>query len=80
MTQESDDFKKTASVVVDQVNHVNDSAISYKEEYGIKPTPEELAKYLDVTEDYILDTMQMSGYLIETIDFDTPINNVKEIK
>lgn len=80
LSQDSSDFRKTASVVVDQVNNVNDGAIAYKEEFGIKPTPKELAHFLSVDEDYIIDTVQMSGYLIDTIDFDTPINKFKDIK
>ena len=79
LSLDSNNFKKTTSAVVDQVNNVNDGAIAYKEEFGIKPTPKELAEFLKVDEDYILDTVQMSGYLIDTIDFDTPVNKVKDM-
>ena len=58
--------------ILKRVNKVNDAAIKYKEEYYIKPTPEELADYLGVTVNYILDTIQMSGYEITEIDFDKP--------
>ena len=56
--------------ILKRVNKVNDAAIRYKEEFFIKPTPKELAEYLGVTEGYILDTVQMSGYEISDIDFE----------
>lgn len=55
--------------VLKRVNKVNDAALRYKEEFYIKPTPKELAEYMGVTENYILDTVQMSGYEIGDIDF-----------
>ena len=56
--------------ILKRVNKVNDAAIKYKEDFFVKPTPKELAEYLGVTETYILDTVQMSGYEITEIDFE----------
>ena len=56
--------------ILKRVNKVNDAAIKYKEDFFVKPTPKELADYPGVTENYILDTVQMSGYEITEIDFE----------
>ena len=63
--------------ILKRVNKVNDAAIKYKEDFFVKPTPKELAEYLGVTETYILDTVQMSGYEITEIDFEPEKDYVK---
>ncbi len=67
-----------ANKILKRVNKVNDAAIKYNEDFFVKPTPAELASYLGVTEEYILDTIQMSGYEITEIDFDAPAPDKKD--
>lgn len=63
--------------ILKRVNKVNDAALKYKEDFFVKPTPRELADYLGVTENYILDTVQMSGYEITEIDFEPETDSNK---
>ena len=38
----------------------------------MEPTPDQLALYIGVTQDDIIEAMEASGYTISGIDFDLP--------
>lgn len=67
---EDESIKKAAGKILEQVNYVNDGVAQYKEEYALEPTPEDLAKYLNMSVDDILDTVKNSGYKIDGINYE----------
>lgn len=67
---EDESTKKAAGKILEQVNYVNDGVAQYKEEYALEPTPEDLAKYLNMSVDDILDTVKNSGYKIDGINYE----------
>ena len=70
LAHEDESTKKAADTILKKVNYVNDGAANYKEEYALEPTPEELAKYLNLSVDEILDTVKNSGYKIDGINYE----------
>lgn len=70
LAHEDESTKKAADTILKKVNYVNDGVANYKEEYALEPTPEELAKYLNLSVDEILDTVKNSGYKIDGINYE----------
>ena len=70
LAHEDESTKKGADTILKKVNYVNDGVANYKEEYALEPTPEELAKYLNLSVDEILDTVKNSGYKIDGINYE----------
>lgn len=70
LAHEDESTKKAADTILKKVNYVNDGAANYKEEYALEPTPEELAEYLNLSVDEILDTVKNSGYKIDGINYE----------
>ena len=60
-----------------RVNLINDGTERFISEYGIKPTPSELSDFLGIDEDTIIEAVELSGYEIKNIDFDTPVRDHK---
>lgn len=70
LAHEDESTKRAADTILKKVNYVNDGVANYKEEYALEPTPEELAKYLNLSVDEILDTVKNSGYKIDGINYE----------
>lgn len=73
MTQLQEHTKKAGEEVLARVNLIDEGVKSFCSEYGMKPTPSELSDYLGIDEDIIIEVVELSGYEIKDIDFDTPI-------
>ena len=71
--EEEEKTKKAGLEILAKVNVINEGAQRFYSEYGIKATPSELAEYLDIDEDIIIEAVELSGYEIIDIDFDTPL-------
>lgn len=69
--------KKISAEVLAKVNLINEGVIRFCEEYGMKPTPKELSDYLAIDEEVIIEAVELSGYEIKDIDFDTPVSGKK---
>ena len=77
LTETEEMVKKAGLEVLAKVNVINEGTQRFIEEYGIKPTPSELAEFLDIDEDLIIEAVELSGYEIKDIDFDTPVSGHK---
>ena len=77
ITETEERSKKAGSEVLAKVNLINEGTERFISEYGIKPTPAELSDFLDIDEEVIIEAVELSGYEIKNIDFDTPVRNHK---
>ena len=77
ITETEERTKKAGSEVLARVNLINDGTERFISEYGIKPTPSELSDFLGIDEDTIIEAVELSGYEIKNIDFDTPVRDHK---
>lgn len=74
LIEEEEHSKKAGQEILAKVNMINEGAQSFYSEYGMKATPAELSEYLDIDEDIIIEAVELSGYEISDIDFDTAIS------
>ena len=72
LKKNDENSKKTFEKMAAMINIVNEGAIRFKEEFYMEPTPDQLASYIGISEDDILEAMEASGYTITGIDFDLP--------
>ena len=72
LTEQEENSKKAGLEILAKVNMIDEGAKSFYSEYGMKATPSELADYLDIDEDIIIEAVELSGYEISYIDFDMP--------
>jgi len=75
LTKSEEQSKKAGEEILAKVNLINEGVERFCTEYGIKPTPKELSEYLGVDEDVIIEAVELSGYEIKDIDFDTPVRD-----
>ena len=72
LKRQNDSSKKKKKKMAAMVNVINEGAQRFKEEFYMEPTPDQLASYIGVTQDDIIEAMEASGYTITGIDFDLP--------
>ena len=77
LTESEEQSVKAGKEILAKVNLINDGVERFCSEYGIKPTPKELSDYLGIDEDVIIEAVELSGYEIKDIDFDTPVREGK---
>ncbi len=77
MAESEQRSKMAGKEILAKVNLINEGAERFLSEYGIMATPAELSDYMDISEDIIIEAVELSGYEIKNIDFDTPVRNNK---
>ena len=77
ITDSEEMAKKACREVLAKVNVISEGSERFVSEYGINPTPAELAEFLSLDEETIIEAVELSGYEIKNIDFDTPIREKK---